>query len=104
MKIRVPKRFKIMDDTVQVKLIKGYLKQTGALGHADTRKKEIRIDDDPENSSIVQTFMHELLEYCLVETDGYVKKAFEDHGYHLTHKDVDIVSRMIRQALESAEY
>lgn len=104
MKIRIPKKFNVLDNIVTVKIEKDLMSRTNQYAQLSYADHWIKIDASLSAQEKCSSFMHELIEYCLCILGCEITRFGEEHQYLVTHKEVDTFSKMIRQALESAEY
>lgn len=102
MKISIPKRTYIIDNTVVVERVKGLYELTHALGQNNADQHWIKIDDRLVEDEAVSTYMHELVEYCLSSLGCDISRMSEEPKYLLTHRELNLLARMLRQAIERA--
>ena len=99
--MRIPKRFKLYGQTVDVELDPLLSSRDDVRGWAVYRESKIRLQTQGENngfpaSHIEQTFCHELVHY-LFHCAGYPKDRMDE-------TKVERVANLLHQALTTMEY
>jgi hypothetical protein len=99
--MRIPKRFKLLGHTIEVTESPGMYYDRRAYGKCEWEKHTIKIvpispSHPVDQTSIEQTFIHEMLHHCLYYTE---QAALNDN-----ENFVDMMAAMIHQCLTTMEY
>jgi hypothetical protein len=97
----IPKRFKLLGHEIQVNTEPGLFYNGGRYGEAGVESKMINLCPPSPGvpipqSSLEQTYLHELLHLCLYHTE---QAQLNDND-----KFVDLLAGLLHQAFETAEY
>ena len=99
--MKIPKRFKLLGHTVEVKDEPAGHYEKGRHGACNFEAKWIKItprsDSHPvTQSSVEHTFIHELVHMCIYHTEQH--QLNDNEGF------IDSLAGLIHQALTTAEY
>lgn len=100
-KIKIPKRFKLFGQTIEIVFDEKLFVNEDMFGSAEYRKSKILIQPKISGNSlndymIEETFFHELLHWILYKLD--------EHKLRSNEKFVDGVSQLLHQAFQTMEY
>jgi predicted SprT family Zn-dependent metalloprotease len=104
--MKIPKRFKLMGQTISVVWVEGMGDDTDCAGIASYRHNEIRLQPSTPSalrteSHLEHTFYHELIHWIFFFAGGFYKG--DDH-LHKNEQLVDMCAGLLHQALATMEY
>ena len=100
-KIKIPKKFKLLGQTINVKFDNSLMFENNWLVVADYRKRIIGLQPDGKqnkiyNENLEHTYLHELTHWIL--------HTMNEHELNQNEKFVDVFSGLLHQALKTSEY
>ena len=105
--MKIPKRFKLMGQTIEVEYQSDHFRDNGWEGTASYRRNKIILQPNSDAvplkpEMLEQTFMHELVHFVLYHSGAaYTGKRdymHQDEGF------VDLTASLLHQALTTMEY
>ena len=101
MKSKIPKKFQLFANTIDVVVDNDTTNNESALGLSDYTNSLISLCDNYKGAklnegTVVDTFYHEKVHMIL--------DAMNDHKLSRNERFVDVFSKLLRQADESSEY
>lgn len=105
--MKIPKRFKLMGQTIDVEFQADHFRDSGWEGTASYRRNKIMLQSNSDAvplkpEMLEQTFMHELVHFILYHSGAAYtgKKDYmhQDEGF------VDLTASLLHQALTTMEY
>lgn len=93
--MKTPKRFKLIDKTINVEIDKDFLEKEDKLGYANYQENKITLDGSDTWKDQEQLFLHELIHFILYMMGNDLESD---------EKFVNLFSCLLHQALDTMEY
>jgi len=103
--VKIPRRFKLLGQTIEVEFVDDLRHEDDAYGLACFRSNKIQIQRNMDGirrtqEQLAHTFCHELVHWLLYA--GYTGKYEE--ALHTDEALVDLLGGLLQQALDTMEY
>lgn len=107
--LRIPKRFKLLGHTIEVKLDPKLQSDRNWAGAASYEDSEITLQPITESTprsktKYEQTFCHELIHHLLWHGGAAINHRLDGEYIHQKEEFVDLLASLLHQALTTMEY
>lgn len=99
---KIPKKFKLLGQTISVVLDQKYFEEAGYFGYASYRTNEIRLRPVDSEERLAATFWHELTHFVLYFS-GVTYKGKEEYMFK-DEEFVDLTANLFHQAVSTMEF
>lgn len=106
--MKIPKKFKLMGQTIEVSFDDSIYRDRDYEGYASYRKNKIVMQSDGHQvplkpEQIEQTFLHELVHHISYHAGSAINHELKQ-GLHQNEDFVDLFAHLLHQALTTMEY